>query len=240
MKVLWAITLVASLIFVIQSIATFLGADSDAIDSDIDFDGGDSQVPDAIDGGHGMNLLTFRNLVNFCLGFGWTAVLLQGDGPTGLVMTVAVLVGVGLVILGSSFEKRSQEALELTAQLEALRRWLKDFTRLEEAVPRDVVLWNRLLIMAVVLGVADEVIKQLRMVAPELLNDVALASTYGWYYGHGPSMPMRSFSEAAAAAHSVSTAALSSSSDSGGGGGGGGFSGGGGGGFGGGGGGGAF
>ena len=152
----------------------------------------------------------------------------------------AVLVGVGLVILGSSFEKRSQEALELTAQLEALRRWLKDFTRLEEAVPRDVVLWNRLLIMAVVLGVADEVIKQLRMVAPELLNDVALASTYGWYYGHGPSMPMRSFSEAAATAHSVSTAALSSSSDSGGGGGGGGFSGGGGGGFGGGGGGGAF
>ena len=99
MKVLWAITLVASLIFVIQSIATFLGADSDAIDSDIDFDGGDSQVPDAIDGGHGMNLLTFRNLVNFCLGFGWTAVLLQGDGPTGLVMTVAVLVGVGLVAL---------------------------------------------------------------------------------------------------------------------------------------------
>ena len=99
MKVLWAITLVASLIFVIQSIATFLGADSDAIDSDIDFDGGDAQVPDAIDGGHGMNLLTFRNLVNFCLGFGWTAVLLQGDGPTGLVMTVAVLVGVGLVAL---------------------------------------------------------------------------------------------------------------------------------------------
>ena len=99
MKVLWAITLVASLIFVIQSIATFLGADSDAIDSDNDFDGGDSQVPDAIDGGHGMNLLTFRNLVNFCLGFGWTAVLLQGDGPTGLVMTVAVLVGVGLVAL---------------------------------------------------------------------------------------------------------------------------------------------
>jgi len=99
MKVLWAITLVASLIFIIQSIATFLGADSDSIDSDIDFDGGDSQVPDAIDGGHGMNLLTFRNLVNFCLGFGWTAVLLQGDGPTGLVMTVAVLVGVGLVAL---------------------------------------------------------------------------------------------------------------------------------------------
>ena len=103
MKVLWAVTLTASLIFIIQSIATFLGADSDSIDSDIDFDGVDSDVPDAIDaadGSHGMNLLTFRNLVNFCLGFGWTAVLLQKSVPsTGLVMVLAVLVGVGLVAL---------------------------------------------------------------------------------------------------------------------------------------------
>ena len=103
MKVLWAVTLTASLIFIIQSIATFLGADSDSIHSDIDFDGVDSDVPDAIDaadGSHGMNLLTFRNLVNFCLGFGWTAVLLQKSVPsTGLVMVLAVLVGVGLVAL---------------------------------------------------------------------------------------------------------------------------------------------
>ena len=103
MKVLWAVTLTASLSFIIQSIATFLGADSDSIDSDIDFDGVDSDVPDAIDaadGSHGMNLLTFRNLVNFCLGFGWTAVLLQKSVPsTGLVMVLAVLVGVGLVAL---------------------------------------------------------------------------------------------------------------------------------------------
>lgn len=103
MKVLWAVTLTASLVFIIQSIATFLGADSDSIDSDIDFDGVDSDVPDAIDaadGSHGMSLLTFRNLVNFCLGFGWTAILLQNSvHSTGLLMFFAVLVGVGLVAL---------------------------------------------------------------------------------------------------------------------------------------------
>ena len=103
-----------------------------------------------------------------------------------------------------------------------------------------MVLWNRLLVMAVVLGVSEEVISQLKMAAPQLLQSSAMASTYGWFYGGGPSMPMRSFSDAASKAHSVSTAALASSSDSSGGGGGGGFSGGGGGGFGGGGGGGAF
>ena len=100
MKVLWAITLVASLIFVIQSIATFLGADSDAIDSDIDFDGGDSQVPDAIDGGHGMNLLTFRNFINFILGFGWTAILLKDSVKSkALLIVIAALVGIALVAI---------------------------------------------------------------------------------------------------------------------------------------------
>ena len=100
MKILWGVTLTASLIFIIQSIATFIGADSDAIDSDVDFGGMDSDVPDAIDGGHGMNLLTFRNLVNFCLGFGWTAVLLKDQiRSQGLLMAVAVLVGIGLVAL---------------------------------------------------------------------------------------------------------------------------------------------
>ena len=134
----------------------------------------------------------------------------------------------------------SDEAIELKAKLEALRRWLKDFTRLEEAVPRDVVLWNRLLVMAVVLGVADEVVKQLKMVAPELLESQALSSTYGWYYVGPHGRPYESFNTNYASAHHVSSAALASSSSSSGGGGGGGFSGGGGGGFGGGGGGGAF
>ena len=100
MQVLWGVTLVASLIFIIQSIATFIGADADSIDSDIDFDGVDADVPDAVDGGHGMNLLTFRNLVNFCLGFGWTAILLHDQiASGGLLMLVAILVGAGLVAL---------------------------------------------------------------------------------------------------------------------------------------------
>ena len=60
--------------------------------------GADADVPDAIDGGGGMNLYTFRNLVNFCLGFGWTAILLQDSvRSAGLRLFLAVLVGVGLV-----------------------------------------------------------------------------------------------------------------------------------------------
>lgn len=101
MQVLWAVTLSASLIFIIQSILTFIGlggdggvdADVDA-SGDVDFSGGDG----SFDADPSMNLLTFRNLVNFCLGFGWTAVLLNDSIKSDVVLIlVATLVGIGLV-----------------------------------------------------------------------------------------------------------------------------------------------
>lgn len=111
MKILWGVTLSASLIFIIQTIMTFFGADAHSgdfdINTDTDFDAGgaDIDVADAsVDGasghGSGIGLLSFRNLVNFCLGFGWTAILL-GDQvkSTALLLVVAALVGVGLVAL---------------------------------------------------------------------------------------------------------------------------------------------
>ena len=100
MKILWGITLAASLIFIIQSIMTFIGADAGDGGIDTDFDtGSDSETADAtVDGG--TNLYTFRNLVNFCLGFGWSAILLQERiQSVPWLIIVSVLVGVALVAL---------------------------------------------------------------------------------------------------------------------------------------------
>ena len=98
MKVLWAITLSVSLIFIIQSILTFIGADSGGgdfdLDTDVDVSGADG------DGSTGMGLLTFRNLVNFLLGFGWSAILLRESiQSTTVLMVVSILIGVALVFL---------------------------------------------------------------------------------------------------------------------------------------------
>ncbi len=100
MKILWGITLAASLIFIIQSIMTFIGADAGDGGIDTDFDTGfDSETADAtVDGG--TNLYTFRNLVNFCLGFGWSAILLQERiQSVPWLIIVSVLVGIALVAL---------------------------------------------------------------------------------------------------------------------------------------------
>ena len=98
MKLLWGVTLTATLIFVIQTVMTFLGADADATDFDIDVDTSmDGADLSNIEGGS--NLYTFRNLVNFFLGFGWSAILLQPSvKSTALLIFISVLVGVALVV----------------------------------------------------------------------------------------------------------------------------------------------
>lgn len=193
--------------------------------------------------GQGMCIVlgTLSIILGLTLAFIAWAVLDASIMPALVFMFADIAVGVACIILGTRLVSQSQEAIELKAKLVALRRWLKDFTRLDEAIPTDVVLWNRLLVVATALGVAEDVVKQLKVAAPHLLEDPYFYS-YGWYYygtrgmGHPASVVGSSFGQA----HSVSAAKLASSSNSSGGGGGGGFSGGGGGGFGGGGGGGAF
>ena len=103
MKVLWAITLSASLIFVIQSVLTFIGVGSDTdLDGSGDVPGDlpDSAADFADAHSTGLGLLTFRNLVNLLLGFGWSAILLKdGIASTPLLIVVSVIIGVVLVAL---------------------------------------------------------------------------------------------------------------------------------------------
>lgn len=100
MKILWCIAIATSLTFIIQSILTFVGIDSDTDlggDIDPDFGGGLDMHPD-FDGDPSMNLFTFRNLVNFFLGFSWTAILMHGKfSSEALVLLLAFVVGVALV-----------------------------------------------------------------------------------------------------------------------------------------------
>ncbi|MBP5539074.1 MAG: hypothetical protein J6X69_04505 [Bacteroidales bacterium] len=62
MKVIWVAAVAASVVFVIQTVMTFTGEDADL-------------GLDTVDGGR--NFYIFRNLVNFVMGFGWSAIILS-------------------------------------------------------------------------------------------------------------------------------------------------------------------
>ncbi len=94
-KILWGVTLSATLVFIIQSIMTFIGADADTA-TDFDMDATDMGG----DLGGGINLYTFRNFINFILGFGWTAILLKDSVESKAVLIlISVLVGMALVAI---------------------------------------------------------------------------------------------------------------------------------------------
>jgi len=93
LRTLWLIAIPASLIFVIQSIMTFAGADThDGLSADFDSDlqGGDTPF----------QLFTFRNMINFLLGFSWTGISFYNTVDNRIVLiTLSFLVGAAFVVL---------------------------------------------------------------------------------------------------------------------------------------------
>ena len=71
----------------------------------------------------------------------------------------ASLVSIVLIGLSRTIKRRSSEAAELFAQYGALKRYMKDFGRMQEKPPDAVVLWEQFLVYAVVFGIADQVVE---------------------------------------------------------------------------------
>ena len=94
-KFFWTIACCASLVFIIQTIMTFIGLGTDA---DVDAGPMDGSV-DSIEDGALSGVFSFRNLVNFLLGYGWAGVLLFDDiEKRWLLQFVAIAVGVLFVL----------------------------------------------------------------------------------------------------------------------------------------------
>ena len=147
----------------------------------------------------------------------------------GFWFFLGIPVCVVLVFVARAIKRRSQEAAELYAQYAALERFLKDFGRLQEKPPEAVALWEQFLVYAVTFGIADQVVKDMAIKIPEVVDDPAFrTSYYVWFAVPGDGGGLSAFNEIHQSFNQAVSVAISSSSS--GAGGGGGFSGGGGGG----------
>ncbi|MFV0305400.1 MAG: serine protease [Moheibacter sp.] len=89
----WIVAIVASSIFLIQTLLTFLGGDS-STGLEADFDG-DLDHVDAP-----FQLFSLRNLINFLLGFGWTGVAFYNSiSSKSTLIGIAIVVGIIFVAL---------------------------------------------------------------------------------------------------------------------------------------------
>ena len=165
--------------------------------------------------------------------FGCIAFAIFTDGVNLPLIILGGALAIAAAVIAERTKVHSPEAVELLNRCQALERWLEDFTNLDEAVPDDLILWNKMLVLAVAFGVSDEVLRQLADAVPVDRrmdeNGMYYYPSYWWYYSHGSlHSPMSEMHDA----YQATVAELASSSDSSAGGFGGGFSGGGGGGVG--------
>ncbi len=93
LRAFWFIAIPASIIFLIQTVMTFTGTDaSDGINADFDGNLDSAEAP--------FQLFSFRNLINFLLGFGWSGVSLYGIIQSkALLFVVAVIIAILFVYL---------------------------------------------------------------------------------------------------------------------------------------------
>ncbi len=90
LQVFWGTAAIASVIFVIQAIMTFMGGDAgDGLSADFE----------SLEGADGpFQLLSLRSLINFAMGFGWTGVSFYYHIPNmWWLIVLSTLVGVAFV-----------------------------------------------------------------------------------------------------------------------------------------------
>lgn len=93
LKVFWYLAIPSSLIFLVQTVMTFIGADAtDGLEADFDSNLEGAQGP--------FQFFSFRNLVHFLLGFGWTGISFYDvfENKTLLIL-IALIVGIGFVAM---------------------------------------------------------------------------------------------------------------------------------------------
>lgn len=105
LKTFWYVAIPVSLIFLIQTVMTFIGGAADSIDVDFDGDIDGHDTP--------FQLFSLRNLINFLLGFSWTGISFFTTVSSKLFLIIfAILVGFLFVYLFFIIIKQVQKLAE--------------------------------------------------------------------------------------------------------------------------------
>ncbi|MGQ0615481.1 MAG: DUF2207 family protein [Acidimicrobiia bacterium] len=123
------------------------------------------------------------------VGLGGFGVYLGGflGAPAGWA---ALAAGAVVLVLSPLLRQRTQAGARKAAEVEGLRRFLRDFSRLDdEAYVGDIAIYERYLVYAVALGVSKELVKGLKVKFPQLSE--ANSGFAPWYVassalGNGP------------------------------------------------------
>ena len=150
------------------------------------------------------------NLVSQSTIFGYGALLILA------LFIIDIILGIKA---NNKIDTYTQEGIDEQEKWKAFKKYMEDFSLLNEKDIPDIALWEQYLVYATAFGIAEKVIKQLKIVYPEYMDNNNFANNYATMY----LLMHTDFSRSFGTIGSTMTSSFSSGS-----GGGGGFSGGGG------------
>lgn len=142
----------------------------------------------------------------------------------GCLITIGLFYTIMCFIASSRYNGLTQKGVDRREEWKGLKRYMENFSMLDEREVPELVLWEKYLVYATAFGIAEKVLKQLKVKYPELTEDA-------YYYDKMRVMYVMSHTDFSKSVETpISRSVLAGTSYSSGSGGGGGFSGGGGGG----------
>ncbi len=95
-----------------------------------------------------------------------------------------LLSGIMIMVIPNTFKRRTPQGEEDYAKWEAFKRFLLHFSQMDKHEIPSLIIWEHYLVYAAALGIAKEVLRQLRIVYPDLMQD-NYKFGYGWFiYGN--------------------------------------------------------
>ena len=112
---------------------------------------------------------------------------------------------------------RTEKGIEHKAMWKAFKKFLQDFSKLDERDYKSIAIWEHYLVYATALGISKKVIKQLKIVFPTEFEENNMFGTYATINLLSDTNTFSSFSSSFSSATTTAFSAPSSSSGSGGG-----------------------
>jgi uncharacterized membrane protein len=96
-------------------------------------------------------------------------------GSVSPIGGLCIAAGVVMALFLPTLRKRTTAGAEEQAQALALKKYLEDFSNMKDAPVDSLIIWERFLVYAVVLGVASHVIRGLAVKLPSVVNNPGFA-----------------------------------------------------------------
>ena len=127
-----------------------------------------------------------------------------------------ILSVINLILLSAQLRKinvYTQEGIDESEKWKGLKKYMEEFSMLDKREVPEVVIWEKFMVYATAFGIADKVLKQLKIVYPDLENTINI-NDYSYMY----LMMNTDFSRSFTNAINTSMSAANSSATGGGGG----------------------